>query len=86
MKNVKMLINQLVHAVSALHTPMDDKLVIHHDIKIENILIQINVNNEPILKLADFGCALLIGIKERIKKQHSGTESKIIEYFLKLSF
>lgn len=70
-----MLSKQLVKAVSALHTPIDDKLVIHHDIKISNILIQINWNNEPILKLADFGCAIKIGKNERIQNQHSGTEN-----------
>ena len=80
-----MLTKQLVKAVSALHTPIDDKLVIHHDIKIDNILIQINSNNEPILKLADFGCVIKIGKDERIKNQHSGTKSRTFEYFLKLS-
>ncbi len=74
-----MLTKQLVNAVSALHTPIDKNLVIHHDMKIDNILIKINANNEPILKLADFGCALKIGINERIQNQHAGKESKIIE-------
>ena len=67
---VERFAKQLVSAVVALHRPINGELVIHRDIKMDNILIEIKSNNEPILKLADFGCAVIIKNGERVKGQN----------------
>ena len=76
----KRFTKQLTSAVSALHTLVNDELVIHRDIKMENILFEIKSNSEPILKWGDFGCAVIIKSGERISEQ-KGTLSKIYKFF-----
>jgi serine/threonine protein kinase len=67
----------LVSAVVVIHQPTDGFLVIHRDIKTENVLIKIIENGKPIVKLADFGCAIKIKFGERIEGV-AGTISKLL--------
>ena len=72
---IKRFTKQLTTAVAA-----NVELVIHRDIKIENILTETRSNSEPMLKLADFGCALIIKSGQRISDQ-IGTLRKAYELF-----
>jgi serine/threonine protein kinase len=62
LKNVWIkILNQIVSGVAAMSDPIfDDEIVIHRDLKVDNILIQISPNGDPIVKIADFGCAIKI--------------------------
>ena len=57
-----MLTFQLVSAVNALHTPVGNKLVIHRDIKSDNILIKNEESGGVTLKLADFGSSKILEV------------------------
>ncbi len=55
------ILNQIVSGVAAMSHPIvDGEIVIHRDLKVDNILIQISPNGDPIVKIADFGCAIKI--------------------------
>ena len=49
------LLIQMLEAVDYLHT---EKKIIHRDLKPENFLIKIDENNNPIIKLIDFGLSI----------------------------
>ena len=51
------LLIQILEAVDYLHS---EKKIMHRDIKPENFLLKIDENNNPIIKLTDFGLAINI--------------------------
>lgn len=65
----KKLVKGLVFAVAAIHTPIEQKLVVHRDIRLENVLVKIDESGEPFLILADFGGSLIIHESECDDKQ-----------------
>ena len=58
------IIIQILNAINYLHNTVR---VVHRDIKPENILIIINSNNRPTVKLIDFGSAQFIDKEEKMK-------------------
>jgi serine/threonine protein kinase len=61
-KMIQLLTFQLVSAVKTLHSPFNNKLVIHRDIKSNNILIKTENSGEITLKLADFGSSKILEV------------------------
>lgn len=53
----KMIIGRLLFAVKAVH----DEGIMHGDLKPENVLVDFNRYNSPVLKICDFDCAREVG-------------------------
>jgi serine/threonine protein kinase len=80
---IKLLTFQLVSAVKALHSPINNKLVIHRDIKSDNILIKFEASGEVTLKLADFGSSKILEVGQRCSGDEGVTQSMLFRYFNK---
>ena len=65
---------QLVNGIATMHTPINGKLVIHRDLKSDNILVRTDQHNrqgEFELKICDFGHSKIIKDGEFVKGEVS---------------
>ena len=69
---------QLVNGVATMHTPINGKLVIHRDLKSDNILVKI-YDDKFDLKICDFGASIIIEDGEHVKGE-VGTRSKNVVF------
>ena len=66
------LLIQIFEVLDYLH---NDKRIIHRDLKPENILIYIDENNNPIVKIIDFGLATYIPKDNKMLTEIVGTRA-----------
>jgi serine/threonine protein kinase len=55
------IVNEICEGISFLHS----KRIVHRDIKLANILIELDTNNQPIVKLIDFGLSKFLYHNEK---------------------
>ena len=68
-----------------MHTPINGKLVIHRDLKSDNILVKTDQHNRPgkfELKISDFGYSKIIEVGEFVRGDAS-TRSKHLAFLNK---
>ena len=51
------IMKQIIKGFEYIHTRSEDSIIIHRDIKLDNIFITTGENNEDVVKVGDFGFA-----------------------------